>query len=197
MSTSPANTSPSQHTPATVFLDRDGVINRKTPEGQYVTAWQYFELLPHVPEAIARLNQAGLKVIVVTNQRGIALGLYTSADVDHIHTQLQLRLAECDAHIDAFYYCPHDKASCNCRKPLPGLFEQAQAQFPGITAATSIIIGDSLSDIQFGSNLGMQSIFIQGDESAQQHQKPGAQKAAELANQTFPSLVEAVDKILS
>jgi D-glycero-D-manno-heptose 1,7-bisphosphate phosphatase len=194
---SPNPVSPNQHTLTTVFLDRDGVINRKMPEGQYVTAWQYFELLPNVPEAIARLNQAGLKVIVVTNQRGIALDLYTSADVDHIHTQLQLRLAEWDAHIDAFYYCPHDKASCNCRKPLPGLFEQAQAQFPDIAAVSSLIIGDSLSDIQFGSDLGMRSIFIQGDESAQQHQKPGAQKAAELANQVSPNLLEAVENILS
>ena len=137
----------------TVFLDRDGVLNRKMPEGQYVTGWGHFELLDGVPEAIARLNQAGLRVLVVTNQRGVALGLYSAADVDAIHAQLQQTLAQYGAHIDGFYFCPHDKRECNCRKPLPGLFEQAQAQFPEIEPESSLIVGDSLSDIEFGRNL--------------------------------------------
>ena len=177
----------------TVFLDRDGVINRKLPEGQYVTAWQHFHLLPGVPEAIAKLNQAGLRVIVVTNQRGIALGLYGPSDVDHIHIQLNERLAQSGAHIDGFYFCPHDKRQCNCRKPLPGLFEQAQKDFPEITPETSLIIGDSLSDIEFGKNLGLKTIFI---EANNEHQKTGAQKAKELANHHFPSLPEAVNHLL-
>jgi D-glycero-D-manno-heptose 1,7-bisphosphate phosphatase len=179
----------------TVFLDRDGVINRKMPEGQYVTGWQDFHLLPGVPEAIAALNQAGLRVLVVTNQRGIALGLYTAADVQQIHQQLQDELAHQDAKIDGFYFCPHDKRECNCRKPLPGLFEQAQADFPEITPATSLIIGDSLSDIEFGHALGMRTIFIQGDEYARQHQKSGAQKAAELADSIASTLPEAVETL--
>jgi D-glycero-D-manno-heptose 1,7-bisphosphate phosphatase len=178
----------------TVFLDRDGVLNRKMPEGQYVTAWQHFELLPGVPHAIARLNQAGLRVVVVTNQRGIALGLYTAADVDYIHSQLQALLAKSGAKVDGFYFCPHDKKECNCRKPLPGLFEQAKAQFPEIEPATSVMIGDSLSDIEFGRNLGMQTIFIKGDP---EHRKSGAEKAAGLANQRFPSLPEAVNSLLA
>jgi D-glycero-D-manno-heptose 1,7-bisphosphate phosphatase len=187
----------------TVFLDRDGVLNRKMPEGQYVTSWHHFELLPGVPQAIARLNQAGLRVLVVTNQRGIALGLYTAADVEHIHNQLQATLAKSGAHdargphIDAFYFCPHDKGQCNCRKPLPGLFKQAQAQFPGIDSATSVIIGDSLSDIEFGHNLGMKTVFIEGHESHREHQKPGASKAAELADYRFPSLPAAVSFLLA
>jgi D-glycero-D-manno-heptose 1,7-bisphosphate phosphatase len=181
----------------TVFLDRDGVLNRKMPEGQYVTHWQHFELLPGVPQAIARLNRAGLRVLVVTNQRGIALSLYTAEDVDEIHTQLQAVLAKSGAKIDGFYFCPHDKHQCNCRKPLPGLFEQAQAQFPEIEPATSLIVGDSLSDIEFGHNLGMKTIFIQGDALHQEHQKPGASKAAELADYRFPSLPEAVSFLMS
>jgi D-glycero-D-manno-heptose 1,7-bisphosphate phosphatase len=181
----------------TVFLDRDGVINRKMPEGQYVTNWRHFELLPGVPHAIARLNQAGLRVFVVTNQRGIALDLYTAADVDAIHNQLQRILSVSGAHLDGLYFCPHDKRQCDCRKPLPGLFEQAKKQFPKIEPVTSLMIGDSLSDIEFGRNLGMHTIFIEGDESQRHHQKPGAQKAADLADLRFPSLPEAVDYLLA
>jgi D-glycero-D-manno-heptose 1,7-bisphosphate phosphatase len=177
----------------TIFLDRDGVLNRKLPEGQYVTNWQHFELLPGIPQAIARLNQAGLRILVVTNQRGIALGLYTAADVDAIHDQLQAVLAQSGAHIDGFYFCPHDKHQCNCRKPSPGLFEQAQAQFPEIEPATSLIIGDSLSDVDFGRNLGLTTIFIEGDPD---HQKPGASKAAVLADLLFSSLPDAVNYLL-
>ena len=181
----------------TVFLDRDGVINRKMPEGQYVTGWHDFELLPGVAQAIAQLNAAGLRVLVVTNQRGIALGLYTSADVEAIHQQLALALAVHGARIDGFYFCPHDKRACNCRKPLPGLFEQAQAQFPEIDPASSIMIGDSLSDIEFGRNLGLRTIFLEGDAASREHQKPGAQKAAELADLRFASLPDAVDFLLT
>ncbi len=178
----------------TVFLDRDGVINRKLPEGQYVSSWQHFELLPGVPEAIAKLNQAGLRVVVVTNQRGIALGLYAPSDVDHIHIQLNERLAQSGAHIDGFYFCPHDKHQCNCRKPLPGLFEQAQKDFPEIKPETSLIIGDSLSDIEFGRNVGMKTIFI---EAHSEHQKPGGDKARNIADETFSSLPETVNHLLA
>jgi D-glycero-D-manno-heptose 1,7-bisphosphate phosphatase len=176
-----------------VFLDRDGVLNEKMPEGRYVTCWREFHLLPGVPEAIARLNHAGLRVVVVSNQRGIALGLYTAADVENIHASLQNFLKSHGAHVDAFYFCPHDKRECNCRKPLPGLFEQAAAQFPGLAAATSVMIGDSLSDIEFGHRLGMKTVFI---EAAPERQKPGAHIAAEMAGARFPSLARAVESLL-
>jgi D-glycero-D-manno-heptose 1,7-bisphosphate phosphatase len=187
----------SRNTFRTVFLDRDGVINHKMPEGQYVTSWQQFKLLPGVPQTIARLNQAGLRVLVVTNQRGIALGLYTTADVNAIHSQLQRELSVSGAHIDGFYFCPHDRRQCNCRKPLPGLFEQAKTQFPAIEPATSLVIGDSLSDIEFGRNLGMRTIFLEGDESHRLHQKPGAAKASELADLRYPTLHDAVNSLLA
>ncbi len=128
----------------TVFLDRDGVLNEKMPEGQYVTRWAEFHVLAGVPDAVRRLNDAGMRVIVVSNQRGIARGLYTLADVEAIQSAFQHQLNAHGAHIDAFFICPHDIDQCNCRKPLPGLFEQAVAQFPEITAATSVMIGDSL-----------------------------------------------------
>jgi D-glycero-D-manno-heptose 1,7-bisphosphate phosphatase len=178
----------------TVFLDRDGVLNRKMPEGRFVTSASEFQPLPGVPQAIAKLNRAGLRVVVVSNQRGIALGLYTAADVLNLHAAFQLDLKAHEAHVDAFYFCPHDKAQCNCRKPLPGLFDQARAEFPEIAAESSAILGDSWSDIEFGRRLGMLTIFIEGDP---EHRKPGAESARESADLSFPALPEAVDALLA
>ena len=178
---------------STIFLDRDGVLNEKMPEGSYVASWADFHLLPGVPEAIARLNRAGLPVVVASNQRGIARGLYSVADVEAIHSAFQNVLKAHGAHVDGFYFCPHGKGECNCRKPLPGLFDQAAKDFPAIEAANSAMIGDSLSDIEFGQRLGMLTVFIDGDP---ERQPPSAQAAAELADLRFPSLAEAVDALL-
>jgi D-glycero-D-manno-heptose 1,7-bisphosphate phosphatase len=178
---------------STVFLDRDGVLNEKMPEGGYVASRADFHVLPGVPEAIARLNSAGARVIVVSNQRGIALGLYTAAEVKAIHADFERLLKAHGAHIDAFFICPHDRGQCNCRKPLPGLFEQAQARFPGISAATSVMIGDTPADIEFGRRLDMATIFIEGDPA---RHKPGHAKAAEAAGLRFASLPQAVDALL-
>ena len=174
----------------TVFLDRDGILNEKRPEGHYVTSWSEFNLLPEVPEAIARLNLAGLRVVVVSNQRCVALGLCTAADVDAVHSAFQNLLSSRGAHVDGFFFCPHDKLQCNCRKPLPGLYEQAVARFPKIAAETSAMIGDSLSDIEFGRRLGMLTVFIDCDPD---RQKPGSQSAGEMAKLRFSSFAEAVD----
>ena len=178
----------------TVFLDRDGILNEKMPEGQYVTRWEEFHVLPGVPQAVRRLNEAGLRVVVVTNQRGIARGLYTLADVEVIHAAFQQQLHAAGAGIDAFFICPHDKNQCNCRKPLPGLFEQAVARFPSITPATSMMIGDSLSDIEFARRLGLVSIFIEGDADGRE---PHANEARSLADLRFGSLADAVEALLA
>ena len=177
----------------TVLLDRDGVLNQKMPEGRYVERWKDFHVLPGVPEAIARLNQAGLRVIVVSNQRGIALGLYTAADVDALHAGFQSLLSQHGAHIDAFFYCPHLVGRCNCRKPLPGLFEQAVEAFPDVTAATSLMIGDSLVDMEFGRRLGITTILIDGET---EQPRATAKIARETADLRFPSLAEAADALL-
>jgi D-glycero-D-manno-heptose 1,7-bisphosphate phosphatase len=163
------------------------------PEGRYVESWSDFHLLPGVAEAVRDLNRAGLRVLVVSNQRGIALGRYTSADVVAVHSALQSLLQSHGAHVDGFYFCPHDKQQCDCRKPLPGLFNQALADFPAIEAATSVMIGDSYSDIEFGRRLGMFTVFLNGDPELR---KPGAEAAGNLADVRFPSLVEAVDSLL-
>ncbi|ACO33543.1 histidinol-phosphate phosphatase family protein [Acidobacterium capsulatum ATCC 51196] len=176
-----------------IFLDRDGVINRKPPEGEYVERWEDFHILPGVEQAVAVLNTHGKKVIVVTNQRGVALGKYRAADVEFIHQKLQEQLANAGGHIDAFYYCPHDREECDCRKPKPGLILQAFHDFPEANAANSVIIGDSLSDLEAGHSLGMPSIFIDGPR---ERQKPGAEQARSVAGKTCHSLAEAVDAIL-
>jgi D-glycero-D-manno-heptose 1,7-bisphosphate phosphatase len=173
-----------------VFLDRDGVINRKAPEGRYIAAWGDFHILPGAASAIAALNRAGIRVIVVSNQRGIALGHYSRADVEALHAQLEEHLAVEGARIDAFYYCPHDKDECDCRKPKTGLFHQAFRDFPGASPSNSVVIGDSISDIQAAAALGFPSIFIEGDPETQ---KPGAEKAAHLAGRVARSLRDAVD----
>jgi D-glycero-D-manno-heptose 1,7-bisphosphate phosphatase len=175
-------------------MDRDGVLNEKMPEGRYVASWSEFRLLDGVAEAIVRLNKAGLRVVVVSNQRGIALALYTAEDVRAIHSELQKLLQASGAHVDGFYFCPHDEEQCNCRKPLPGLFEQAVAEFPGITAAACAMIGDSFSDIEFGRRLGMLTVYIEGEP---ERRKPGGEAARELADLSFASLAEAVESLLS
>ena len=172
-----------------VFLDRDGVLNRKLPEGAYVSDWAQFEWLPGAVDAIARMNRAGLIVIVVSNQRGVALGRLTDARLQQIHGNMQSDLATQDARLDAIYYCPHDNGQCNCRKPDTGLFEQAMKDFPQIKAKNSVVIGDSLSDIQAGRRLGMKTIFIEGEAD---RQKPGADAAAAIADAVANTLLEAV-----
>jgi D-glycero-D-manno-heptose 1,7-bisphosphate phosphatase len=179
-----------------VFLDRDGVINRKLPEGFYVTRWKDFEFLPGVAEAIASLNRAGAKVIVATNQRGIAQGLMTEAALEQIHSEMRAELARHGAAIDAIYYCPHGRSECDCRKPDTGMIEAAFRDFPGATPDTSVLIGDSLSDIECGRRAGMATIFVENAaDNGNEHRKPGGDRAKELANSVAGSLAEAVRSI--
>src|SRR5579871_1519296 len=110
-----------------VFVDRDGVLNRKAPEGGYISSWDEFEIFPNVEKAIKQLNSGGQVVVVISNQRGIALGLYSAGQVDALHARFREHLALHSAYIEAFYYCPHDRNQCDCRKPGTAMFEQALA----------------------------------------------------------------------
>lgn len=137
-----------------VFLDRDGVINRNAPEGQYVTSWEDFHILPGVVEGIALLNRAGFSVIVVTNQRCVAKGLITAADLEKMHQRMSEFLARAGATIHAIYYCPHEtESSCTCRKPAPGMLLDA-ARSRSIELRASWMIGDSETDVEAGKNAG-------------------------------------------
>jgi D-glycero-D-manno-heptose 1,7-bisphosphate phosphatase len=137
-----------------VFLDRDGVINRNAPEGQYVTSWEDFHILPGVVEGIALLNREGFSVIVVTNQRCVAKGLITEAELEKMHQRMSEFLARAGATINAIYYCPHEtESSCACRKPAPGMLLDA-ARSRGIELRASWMIGDSETDVEAGKNAG-------------------------------------------
>ncbi len=173
----------------TVFLDRDGVLNRKAPEGEYVSRWDLFYPLPGAIQAVRQLNEACLPVYIVTNQRGVALGLYTLDEVDRLHSRLQEEMRSHGAHVDGIFVCPHDKGVCRCRKPGTGLFEQAQALHPEIDFKTSVMVGDTLSDMEAGVRLGMRTIFIEGEP---ERQKAGTEAARAMAGAVYQSLTEAV-----
>jgi D-glycero-D-manno-heptose 1,7-bisphosphate phosphatase len=177
---------------AYVFLDRDGVLNR-TLVGSYVISWEQFEVLPGVEQAIAQLNRSGRKVIVVTNQRGIALGLHSEADLRALHDRLREHLAAHGAHLDAIYYCPHDNEECQCRKPQTGMFEQAFQDFPGASTSNSVVVGDSLVDVEAASRLGIRSVFI-SDPAVQP--RSDAARASTLATAVAASLLDSVRRYL-
>ena len=176
-----------------VFLDRDGVLNRKLPEGRFVTCWEEFQLLPGVEQALAALNRSRHRVIVITNQRGVALGLYTQQDLSRLHARLQQHLAACGAHLDAIYVCPHDDGECNCRKPQTGLLEQAFRDFPQAGPQNSVMVGDSLHDIEAGLRLGMRTVFINPGDTRNSIE---AKRATVLADLTVASLPEFVQRCL-
>lgn len=141
-----------------LFLDRDGVIN--TDPVQFVTHPDQLELLPTSAQAIARFNALGIPVVVCSNQSGVAKGLYTLETLQQISDRLQQLLGAYGAHIDAFYYCPHDDADgCDCRKPKPGLLLRA-AQERGLSLRGSVFVGDSWRDIVAGRSAGVKTVLV-------------------------------------
>jgi D-glycero-D-manno-heptose 1,7-bisphosphate phosphatase len=143
-----------------VFLDRDGVINRKPPEGDYVTSWAQFEFLPGALEAIRELTEAALTLVIATNQRGIARGRMTDADLSGIHERMLAEIEAAGGRIAAVYRCPHEVGECDCRKPHTGMFERAAREVPGVTLASSAVIGDSASDMEAARKIGALAVFV-------------------------------------
>lgn len=147
----------------TLFLDRDGVLNKKIENG-YVTAPDELVVLPGVLEAMSTISEFFSHIFIVTNQRGIAKGLYSIHDLNKIHKKLVSQISEGGGRIDRIYFCPHDKEQCNCRKPSIGMALQAMGDFPVISLNHSIMVGDSSSDIQFGQALKMKTVLIAKDQ---------------------------------
>lgn len=148
-----------------IFLDRDGVINKQPPKGDYVKNWDEFEWLPNAKEAIKLISQSGYLAIVVSNQRGVARGLMGEEDIKEINKKMQKDFAKIGANLDAFYWCSHDYSdNCDCRKPKPGLILQAAADF-NIDLANSWVIGDSDDDIAAGKAAGCNVLKIKTNGS--------------------------------
>ena len=142
-----------------VFVDRDGVINRRVP-GDYVRSWDQFRFLPGARAGLRLLRDAGYLLVVVTNQRGIGRGLMSDADLAEVHRRMQNELVLAGAGLDAIHYCPHDlHESCGCRKPRPGMMERALERF-AVDAGRSWVVGDSLSDLEAGRAVGIRGILI-------------------------------------
>jgi D-glycero-D-manno-heptose 1,7-bisphosphate phosphatase len=147
-----------------VFLDRDGVINQKPPEGRYVTRWAEVEFLPGGADSVKRFREAGFLVVVVSNQRAVAKGLVTEEGLALLHRRMWQELFGAAKGFDAVYYCPHDtEPPCRCRKPQPGMLLVA-AQDCGIDLAASWMVGDSESDVEAGRRAGCKTIRIGSPE---------------------------------
>lgn len=143
-----------------VFLDRDGVINRKLPDDNYVKNNSEFELLPGVRTAMSIFSRLGYLLVVVTNQRGIARGLMDEDSLNCVHDYMRRQLLEHGVFLDGVYYCPHDRdEGCNCRKPQPGMILEACRHFD-IDLDQSYLVGDSDSDMAAALNAGVRAIRI-------------------------------------
>lgn len=168
-----------------VFLDRDGVINQKFPEGQYVTRWEEFRFLPGTAEAIAVLNGAGFRVFIATNQRCVAKGVVSLQDMDALHRQMLSALGEANAQVEEVYCCPHEiEPACECRKPRPGML-LAAARAHQLDLTRSWMIGDSPSDIEAGKNAGCKTVRIMAAGDADYG-------AADLFAESLPDAVRQI-----
>ena len=147
-----------------VFLDRDGTVNE---EVGYVNHLERFTLLPRVGEAIRLLNQNGLKAVVITNQSGVARGYFPESLIPLVHQKMQDLLKKDGAHLDGIYYCPHHpdvgappyRQKCRCRKPEPGLIEEAVKEL-NLDLKSSYMIGDRGVDIEFAHRVGAKGILV-------------------------------------
>lgn len=141
-----------------IILDRDGVINQDSD--LYIKSAAEWRPIPGSADAIARLNHAGYRVVVATNQSGISRGLFDTATLNLMHDKMHKLVAQAGGRIDAVFYCPHKNDDhCGCRKPAPGMFEEIAQRF-GVSLAGVPAVGDSLRDLQAGVALGCQPMLV-------------------------------------
>jgi D-glycero-D-manno-heptose 1,7-bisphosphate phosphatase len=182
-----------------VFLDRDGTVNE---EVGYLRDLAKLVLLPGAAQAIRRMNEAGFKVVLVTNQSGVARGYFPENLVHETHARLDAMLKKEGARIDAIYYCPHHPTAgnsrftvdCDCRKPRTGLIDRAVRDL-AINIARSYMVGDKWSDVELGQRAGAVSILVQ---SGFRHDDPGNRRPDHVRDPDFiaASLNDAADWIL-
>ena len=147
----------------TLFLDRDGVINKRLI-ADYVKDWKEFQFRDGTLEALAKFKEIFDQIIVVTNQQGIGKGLMTVQQLSQIHFEMLREIEKNQGRIDKIYFCPDlTTLANNCRKPNPVMALQAKKEFPAIVFSKSFMVGDSISDMQFGKNLGMTTVLVKSN----------------------------------
>lgn len=184
-----------------IFLDRDGTINE---EVRYLHRKEDLRFLEGVPEALRRLKHAGYRLIIVTNQAGVARGYYGEDAVRELHVYMNELLAAQGAQIDAFFYCPHHPEAgisgygirCDCRKPQTGMFEQAARQFE-IDKSASWMIGDKRIDAEAGKRFGVHTILVGTGYGAEEHEKQRCEGSEPPYEYYADTLSDAVGVILS
>jgi D-glycero-D-manno-heptose 1,7-bisphosphate phosphatase len=180
-----------------VFLDRDGTL---IEEVGYLDRAERVTLYPYAATAIRALNRAGIQVVMVTNQSGVARGFFSEAVVDGVHRHIAALLAESGAHIDAYYYCPHHpdgrvaefSITCDCRKPGRGLVDRAAREL-GIDPARSFTVGDRWVDIGLARTIGGRGILVRTGYGAAEELRPPSGLAADAV---VNNLVEAASWVL-
>lgn len=155
----------------TLFLDRDGVINREK-QGGYICTPQELVFCGGALAAMRLLAKRFHRIIVVTNQRGIGKGLMSEQDLEKIHQHMSAALTEAGGRVDRIYHCSAVDNSHPCRKPQPGMASQAHADYPDIIFSRAIMVGNSMSDMAFGRNAGMHTVFVRTTSPGQDASHP-------------------------
>jgi histidinol-phosphate phosphatase family protein len=172
-----------------VFLDRDGVVNKKARSPGYIKDWHEFIFLSGVSDAIRRLNEEGFVVVIVSNQRAVAKGIISERTLKDMHAKMISQLCRNGAKIDAIYYCPHDiEDNCQCRKPKPGMLIEA-ARALSLDLGKSWMIGDKKTDIEAGKKAGCSTILLV------RRQQYSYKTGADMVAVSLPKAVEKIIKI--
>jgi len=174
----------------TLFLDRDGVINHEKYK-DYVYNYHEFIFYEGVPEALSVLSKKFGPIIITTNQRGIGRGLMTEADLQDIHNNMMRDVEAAGGRVDRIYYCTADDPTHPCRKPNPGMIFQAKQDFPVIDLQKSLIVGNNMSDMEFGRNAGIHTVFVKTTNPEQELPHP----AIDLAFNSLPDFAKALQQI--
>src|SRR3989442_1471252 len=174
------------------YLDRDGTLNF---DPGYLTQPEQLRLLPGVGPAVARLNRAGFKTVVLSNQSGVARGLITQDQLEAIHQRLRELLAEDGAWLDGIFICPHHPdEGCICRKPAPGLVHRALQEL-GVFPGNAIVIGDKATDVELARNVGALAVFVRSGNAPEEEQARMAERSL-APDYVARNLTEAVRWIL-
>jgi D-glycero-D-manno-heptose 1,7-bisphosphate phosphatase len=183
-----------------VFLDRDGTM---IEEVCYLDSLSQVAFFPWTVDVIRTFNRAGLAVVVVTNQSGIARGLLTDAFVGETHRHMDAQLAEGGARVDAYYYCPHHPDGgvaayarrCDCRKPGRGMIDQAATDL-GLDPARSFVVGDTWIDVQLGRAVGARAILVRTGHGAAEEKQPPEGVTADVVVDNLAAAAEWIASIL-